>query len=122
MVTCRLNVNSIFLGGGDCQGGVLHTHTVHKSQSSHPPEKFPYETLLLLPLPLLQPYAWESREHLRKLVVGKEVMFAVEYKVQTSGREYGFVWVNVDGQTVNATDSMISSGLAEVRQGGRQSE
>ena len=36
-----------------------------------------------------QPFAWEAREFLRKQLVGKEVMFAVDYKVPSSGREYG---------------------------------
>ena len=29
----------------------------------------------------VQPFAWDSREFLRKLIVGKEIMFSVEYKV-----------------------------------------
>ena len=35
----------------------------------------------------MQPYAWQSREWLRKKLVGKEVLFSVEYKV-SSGREF----------------------------------
>ncbi len=34
-----------------------------------------------------EPYGWEARELLRSKVIGKEVMFSVEYKVST-GREF----------------------------------
>ena len=40
-----------------------------------------------------EPYAWEAREFLRKKLVGKEVVFTVEYKVPASGREYGFLYL-----------------------------
>ena len=65
---------------------------------------------------LLQPYAWEAREFLRKLLVGKEVKFVVEYKPATGSREYGCVWISSDGR--NVTDLMLSEGLVEVRQAG----
>ena len=65
-----------------------------------------------------QPYAWEAREFLRKQLVGKEVLFSVEYKPSSGGREYGSVWVNVGGQPQNVTDLLISEGLVEVRQAG----
>jgi hypothetical protein len=41
---------------------------------------------------MLQPFAWESREFLRKKLIGKEVSFTVEYKVP-SGREFGTVFL-----------------------------
>lgn len=40
-----------------------------------------------------EPFAWEAREFLRKKLVGKEVVFTVEYKVPSSGREYGFLFL-----------------------------
>lgn len=40
-----------------------------------------------------EPYAWEAREFLRKKLVGKEVVFTVEYKVPSTGREYGFLYL-----------------------------
>lgn len=40
-----------------------------------------------------EPFAWETREFLRKKLVGKEVVFTVEYKVPSSGREYGFLYL-----------------------------
>lgn len=68
------------------------------------------------------PFAWEAREFLRKLLIGKDIMFSVEYKVQTSGREYGSVWLSVSGEPQNVTDMLVSEGLVEVRQTGRPSE
>ena len=62
----------------------------------------------------MQPYAWEAREFLRKLVVGKEVKFVVEHK--TTNREYGVVWVAADG--CNLADETLKEGLVEVRQAG----
>ena len=51
------------------------------------------------------------------MLVGKEVLFSVEYKTNT-GREYGSVWVSVVGQLHNVTDLIVSEGLVEVRQAG----
>ena len=42
---------------------------------------------------MFQPYAWESREYLRKKVIGKEVFFTVEYKAPGTGREYGCIYL-----------------------------
>jgi len=42
---------------------------------------------------LLQPYAWEAREFLRKKLIGKEVSFTVEYKAPGTGKEYGFLYI-----------------------------
>ncbi len=41
----------------------------------------------------LQPFAWESREFLRKKLIGKEVSFTVEYKAPGTGREYGCIYL-----------------------------
>ena len=40
-----------------------------------------------------EPFAWEAREFLRKKLIGKEVVFTVEYKVPSTGREYGFLYL-----------------------------
>lgn len=62
-----------------------------------------------------EPYAWESREFLRKKLVGKEVTFVVEYKV-TSGREFGTMYLGKDPENgENITEVMISEGLLSVR-------
>lgn len=44
-------------------------------------------------LSTVQPYAWEAREFLRKKLIGREVVFTVEYKVPGTGREYGCVYL-----------------------------
>ncbi|XP_044376574.1 ribonuclease TUDOR 2-like [Triticum aestivum] len=36
-----------------------------------------------------EPFAWESREYLRKLCVGKEVTFRVDYTAPNIGRVFG---------------------------------
>ena len=48
---------------------------------------------LLKLLFLWQPFAWEAREFLRKKLIGKEVLFSVEYKVPGTGREYGCIFL-----------------------------
>lgn len=56
---------------------------------------------------------------MRKKLVGKEVWFAVDYKVP-SGREYGIVLLGKDVATAeNMTESIISVGLASVRREGK---
>jgi len=67
-------------------------------------------------------YAWEAREFLRQKLVGKEVVFTVEYKVPSSGREYGFLYLGKDAATgENVIESLVSEGLAAVRQEGIRS-
>lgn len=67
-----------------------------------------------------EPYAWECREFLRKKLIGKEVQFAVEYKVPGSGKEYGSIFVKspTTGEIENVTELLVSEGLVEVRRGG----
>ena len=91
-----------------------------------PSSPFPSLPLPSSPFPSLcnsvvcvQPYAWQSREHLRRLLVGQDVRFAVEYKVPSSGREYGTVWVRVAGEVKCANEEQVSAGWAEVRTGGK---
>ncbi|RWR73163.1 nuclease domain-containing protein 1 [Cinnamomum micranthum f. kanehirae] len=40
-----------------------------------------------------EPFAWDSREYLRKLCIGKEVTFKVDYTVPSIGREFGSVFL-----------------------------
>ena len=79
-----------------------------------PPLPFPPVSVLCV-----QPYAWESREHLRRLLVGQDVKFTVEHKVPSSGREYGTVWVRVAGEVKCANEEQVAAGWAEVRSGGK---
>eukprot|EP00794_Sanderia_malayensis_P012792 gene12792-14103_t len=67
-----------------------------------------------------EPYAWESREYLRSKLIGKEVMFTIEYKPPGSGRVYGSIYMKSGESTelVSITESLVSEGLVEVRRGG----
>lgn len=67
-----------------------------------------------------EPWAWESREYLRKKLIGEEVSFACE-KPANSNREYGFVWLGKDPETrENVVQTMVREGLVTVRREGRQ--
>jgi len=62
-----------------------------------------------------EPLAWESREFLRKLLVGKAIIGVIHHKVP-SGREYGSILLGNDPETAeNVTVSLVSEGLAKVR-------
>jgi len=64
-------------------------------------------------------YAWETREFLRKKLIGKEVQFFIEYKVPGSGREYGCVFAkDGNGEFKSVTEELVAEGLVEVRRGG----
>lgn len=65
-----------------------------------------------------EPFAWEAREFLRKKLIGKEVLFTVEYKVPGTGREYGCIYLKKGEELENVTESIVSEGLVEVRRGG----
>ncbi|XP_074613274.1 staphylococcal nuclease domain-containing protein 1-like [Acropora palmata] len=65
-----------------------------------------------------EPFAWEAREFLRKKLIGKEVLFTVEYKVPGTGREYGCIFLQKGQELENITESIVSEGLVEVRRGG----
>ncbi|KAK9475044.1 uncharacterized protein V1510DRAFT_388427 [Dipodascopsis tothii] len=59
-----------------------------------------------------EPYAVQSREFLRLLLVGQEVQFQVVYTVPGSGREYGVVVVPGKGALV---DRLLQTGNVRVR-------
>ncbi|BFZ25084.1 hypothetical protein BsWGS_28123 [Bradybaena similaris] len=69
-----------------------------------------------------EPWAWEAREFLRKKLVGKEVVFTVEYKVPGTGREYGIIYLGKDSTGENITESLISEGLVDVRKTGLKAD
>lgn len=62
-----------------------------------------------------EPYAWESREFLRKKLVGREISFVVEYKVNTRDQEFGSVYLGKDANSENIAEIMISEGLVTVQ-------
>ncbi|KAL0718316.1 hypothetical protein Bca4012_067638 [Brassica carinata] len=58
-----------------------------------------------------EPFAWESREFLRKLCIGKEVTFKVDYKVEAiAGREFGSVYLGNE----NLAKLVVQNGWAKV--------
>ncbi len=63
-----------------------------------------------------EPWSWEAREYLRKLLVGKPVLASVSHKVP-SGREYGVVlYGSNDPETAkNVVIELINEGLVKVR-------
>lgn len=67
-----------------------------------------------------EPFAWQSREFLRKLCVGKPCVFRVEYTIEAAGnREFGSVFIN---ERDNIALASVSAGWTRVRpSGGQQS-
>jgi staphylococcal nuclease domain-containing protein 1 len=64
-----------------------------------------------------EPLAWESREFLRKLLVGKAVTGLVLRVDPNTQREYGSVYLGPDTETAeNVSVSLVKEGLAKVRQ------
>ncbi|KAG3001750.1 hypothetical protein PC120_g20087, partial [Phytophthora cactorum] len=64
-----------------------------------------------------EPYAWASREHLRKLCIGKQVRFNVEYRVPAINRDFGSVWLpaNARGVEENLCVIQARTGYARVK-------
>lgn len=60
-----------------------------------------------------QPWAWQSREALRKLIQAKVVQYRIDYTHPTSGRQYAFVKLQ-DGTNVNLV--VAQSGWARVQE------
>ncbi|XP_044493022.1 ribonuclease TUDOR 1-like [Mangifera indica] len=63
-----------------------------------------------------EPFAWDSREFLRKLCIGKEVTFRVDYTVATIGREFGTVILD----DKNVAMLVVGEGWAKVKEQGSQ--
>ncbi|KAK7369584.1 hypothetical protein VNO80_11625 [Phaseolus coccineus] len=63
-----------------------------------------------------EPFAWESREFLRKLCIGKEVAFRVDYTVPSISRDFGTVFIG----DKNVAVRVVSAGWAKVREQGQQ--
>lgn len=90
-------------------------------QSGNPPEK----TIVLahLSAPRLarrggqdDPFAWESREFLRKLCIGKDVVFRTEYTIPNFSREFCSVFIG----TSNVGNEVVTHGWAKVKEGKRR--
>ncbi len=64
-----------------------------------------------------EPYAFASKEFLRRLVIGKTCVFRVDYKIDAAnGREFGSVFLGEE----NVALSSVRQGFAKVREGGSQ--
>ena len=87
------------------------------SSNGPPPEKS--ITLSSLMAPKLgygdtrpdEPFAFQSREFLRKLLIGKKVQFKIEYSVPAIKRDFGAVYFN--GQSV--CKEVVKNGWASVK-------
>ncbi|KAK4145714.1 uncharacterized protein C8A04DRAFT_35529 [Dichotomopilus funicola] len=67
-----------------------------------------------------EPYAFQSRDFLRNLVVGKQVKFSVSYTIPSSGREYGTALLQ-DGTQL--PEAIVKGGWVKVREdAGRKEE
>ncbi|KAG2441222.1 hypothetical protein HYH02_010066 [Chlamydomonas schloesseri] len=65
-----------------------------------------------------EPFAWESREFLRKKCVGQACVFRVDYVVEAIGnREFGSVFL---GQNDNVALAVVAAGWAKVRDAGKE--
>ncbi|MCP9261391.1 Tudor staphylococcal nuclease [Dirofilaria immitis] len=65
-----------------------------------------------------EPFAWESREFLRKKLIGQNVVFRCDYTA-TSGRDHGRIYLggtNLENSE-NVTETCVSEGWLEVRVG-----
>ncbi|XVF11339.1 hypothetical protein REPUB_Repub08aG0018900 [Reevesia pubescens] len=61
-------------------------------------------------------FAWDSREYLRKLCIGKEITFKTEYTVASIGREFASVYLG----DKNVSILVVSEGWAKVKESGQQ--
>ncbi|GAB5593132.1 hypothetical protein Unana1_08032 [Umbelopsis nana] len=68
-----------------------------------------------------EPFAFASRDFLRKTLVGKEVSFVSDYTINTSNppREYGTICIPNGGDVAQL---VIKEGWAKVREGGKRNE
>ncbi|KAL7240072.1 hypothetical protein ACSBR2_005856 [Camellia fascicularis] len=62
-----------------------------------------------------EPFATESRKYLRKLSMGKDVIFKVDYTVPFIGQEFGSVFLG----DKNVALMVVSDGWVKVREQGQ---
>ncbi|CAN6270347.1 unnamed protein product [Urochloa humidicola] len=66
-----------------------------------------------------EPFAWDSREFLRKLCIGQDVNFKLDNEVAGSGREFGTVYLGGDK---NIAGLVVAHGFAKVKEQGRKGD
>jgi staphylococcal nuclease domain-containing protein 1 len=64
---------------------------------------------------MFQPFAWASRDYLRKKAIGKTVTYTVEYKNPNNNKEYGVVHLVTANGEENLVASVVSNGWAKVK-------
>eukprot|EP01138_Halocafeteria_seosinensis_P007850 gb/GECG01008020.1/.p1 GENE.gb/GECG01008020.1/~~gb/GECG01008020.1/.p1 ORF type:complete len:921 (+),score=174.17 gb/GECG01008020.1/:1-2763(+) len=57
-----------------------------------------------------EPFAWQSREFLRKMLIGQSVQFKIQYKVDSINRQFADIWLN--GESVSK--KVVENGWAKV--------
>ena len=63
-----------------------------------------------------EPYAFETREYLRKKLVGREISYTIDFQIPQSHRSMCTVYVGKDKDTCeNIVESLLSEGLVELR-------
>uniref|UniRef100_A0A061S7B9 Staphylococcal nuclease domain-containing protein 1 n=1 Tax=Tetraselmis sp. GSL018 TaxID=582737 RepID=A0A061S7B9_9CHLO len=68
-----------------------------------------------------EPFAWQSREFLRKKTIGQPCVFRIDYKVEGIAREFGSVFIGQSNPPENVAFSVVAAGWAKVRGGHQQS-
>ncbi|CAF2622375.1 unnamed protein product [Rotaria sp. Silwood2] len=64
-----------------------------------------------------EPYAFETREFLRKKLVGREICYTIDFQIPQSNRLMCTVYLGKDKETgENIIESLLSEGLVELRQ------
>lgn len=67
-----------------------------------------------------EPFAFQSREYLRNLVVGKPIQCTIQYTIPNSGREFGTAKLKDGGEL---PDELVKAGWLKVREdAGRKEE
>jgi len=62
-----------------------------------------------------EPFAWASRDYLRRKAIGKTVVYTIEYKNPTNNKEYGVVSLSSNNGEENLSTSVVSNGWAKVK-------
>ena len=67
--------------------------------------------------PVDEPYAFETREFLRKKLVGREICYTIDFEIPQSHRLMCTVYLGKDKESgENIIESLLSEGLVELRQ------
>jgi len=63
-----------------------------------------------------KPFALLSRDYLRRLLVGKEVTYEIEYTTNTNRRDYGSLTIPkvIEGETI-ITHFMVKRGFLKIK-------